>query len=89
MHLFGAVEQSCPALFDGDESNGEFQRRTLEFFGKAWLMAFQTLTGDDWCNQMYAYVNVHGVHAARPSPIPSLASKPPIPIIHPALWATL
>ena len=27
--------------------------------------------------------------AARPSPIPSLANKPPIPIIHPALWATL
>ena len=27
-------------------------------------MAFQTLTGDDWCNQMYAYVNIFGWPAA-------------------------
>jgi hypothetical protein len=67
MHLFGnnvcKEDESC-AYLDGDDSNGELQRRNWETFGQAWLMAFQVLTGDDWCNQMYAYVNVAGVHAA-------------------------
>ena len=35
-------------------------RRSFEHFGVAWLMAFQTLTGDDWCNQMYQTMNVAG-----------------------------
>ena len=35
-------------------------RRNFEHIGRAWLMAFQTLTGDDWCNQMYQYMNVAG-----------------------------
>ena len=56
------------AMYDGDLSadgaNGEIQRRHYENIGKAWLMAFQTLTGDDWCNQMYAYVNIFGWPAA-------------------------
>jgi len=51
-------------LLDEDDSNGELQRRHYENIGKAWLMAFQTLTGDDWCNQMYAYVNIFGWPAA-------------------------
>ena len=51
-------------MMDGDDSNGEIQRRHYENIGKAWLMAFQTLTGDDWCNQMYAYVNIFGWPAA-------------------------
>ena len=51
-------------MLDGDDANGELQRRHYENIGKAWLMAFQTLTGDDWCNQMYAYVNIFGWPAA-------------------------
>ena len=35
-------------------------RRSFEHFGVAWMMAFQTLTGDDWCNQMYQTMNVAG-----------------------------
>ena len=33
-------------------------RRNFETFGRGWLLAFQTMTGDDWSNQMYAYMNV-------------------------------
>jgi hypothetical protein len=32
-------------------------RRNFENFGRAWLLCFQTLTGDDWSNQMYVYMN--------------------------------
>lgn len=33
-------------------------RRSFESFPRAWLLHFQILTGDDWSNQMYAYMNV-------------------------------
>eukprot|EP01050_Picozoa_sp_SAG11_P005114 SAG11_NODE_347_length_10420_cov_5.267997_2_plen_2091_part_00 len=49
MHLFGDWELVNPEL--------QIPRRNFQNFGRAWLMAFQTLTGDDWCNQMYQYMN--------------------------------
>ena len=50
------------AMLDEDVNggNGELQRRNYENIARSWLMAFQTLTGDDWCNQMYAYLNIFG-----------------------------
>ena len=51
MHLFGdnvCEEGENCAYWDGKGGNGELQRRNLESFGPAWLMAFQVLTGDDW-----------------------------------------
>lgn len=50
MHLFGDTYPQDLAV----------PRRNFQNFGRAWLMAFQTLTGDDWCNQMYQYMNVAG-----------------------------
>jgi hypothetical protein len=50
MHLFGGTYPEGLAV----------PRRNFENIGRAWLMAFQTLTGDDWCNQMYQYMNVAG-----------------------------
>jgi hypothetical protein len=50
MHLFGGTYPKGLAV----------PRRNFENIGRAWLMAFQTLTGDDWCNQMYQYMNVAG-----------------------------
>ena len=52
MHLFGDWESVNP--------NVPIPRRNFQNFGRAWLMAFQTLTGDDWCNQMYQYMNLAG-----------------------------
>ena len=50
MHLFGSTFPDHLAV----------PRRNFQHIGRAWLMAFQTLTGDDWCNQMYQYMNVAG-----------------------------
>eukprot|EP01048_Picozoa_sp_COSAG05_P012676 COSAG05_NODE_1288_length_5275_cov_2.247488_2_plen_1217_part_00 len=62
MHLLGGSDER--GGLDGPTGVHAVQRRTYEKFGRSWLMAFQTLTGDDWCNQMYAYVNMEGWHAA-------------------------
>eukprot|EP01052_Picozoa_sp_SAG31_P029737 SAG31_NODE_2981_length_4829_cov_1.746089_3_plen_1001_part_01 len=40
-----------------DNGSPNYLRRNLESFGRAWLLVFQTLTGDDWSNQMYTYMN--------------------------------
>jgi hypothetical protein len=61
MHLFGDWQgfgyDTVPIRLD---HSLDTPRRNFQNFGRAWLMAFQTLTGYDWCNQLYQYMNVAG-----------------------------
>jgi hypothetical protein len=50
IHCFG---DAFPESF----TSGDIPRRSVESFPRAWLLGFQTLTGDDWSNQMYSYMN--------------------------------
>lgn len=51
IHCFG---NAFPQSF----TSADIPRRSLQSIGRAWLLGFQTLTGDDWSNQMYRYMNV-------------------------------
>lgn len=58
--LFAITVQSIIGIhcFGKSFPSADVPRRSLESIGRAWLLGFQTLTGDDFSNQMYAYMNV-------------------------------